>query len=195
MWRAHSVVKSWPHAGDMQGREVRALIEEAGPEYVGACIDPGNAVWTAESPFVTLDYLAPYVVTSHARDTAVWSHPRGAAWQWVAMGDGNVGIADWARAYKTRCPEAPFTLEIITGRPPAVLNYLEPEYWDVYPDTPAWEFARFEALVRDGYPFMGAMLTTGDDPPEAYQAALVVQQRLDVERSARFCRALGIGER
>jgi len=184
------------HAGDLQGWELKALIEEAGPDYVGACIDTGNALWVAESPFVTLEHLAPYVVTSHIRDTAVWEHPRGAAVQWVAMGDGTIGIEKWARLFQERCGDCAFTLEIITGRPPRILNYLEPEFWEAYPHMPAAEFAQFLKLVKEGQPFIGPMLTIGAGkvPPE-YQAALVVQQHLDLERSVRYCQeVLGIGE-
>jgi sugar phosphate isomerase/epimerase len=184
------------HAGDLQGRELAALIREAGPEYVGACIDPGNSVWANEDPMVTLDYLAPYVVTSHVRDSSVWPHPSGAAAQWVAIGDGNIGIADWIRAYQSRCPHAPMTLEVITGNPPRILNYIDAEYWKAFPETPAWEFARFERLVRQGQPFLGPMLTVArGDMPSEYLAALAVQQRIDLERSVAFCRSLGIGER
>ncbi|MBC7234461.1 MAG: sugar phosphate isomerase/epimerase [Chloroflexi bacterium] len=185
------------HAGDLQGRELKALIEEAGPDYVGACIDSGNPLWVAEDPLVTLEHLAPYVVTSHVRDTCVWPHPQGAAVQWVAMGDGNVGIEAWAERFQELCPESSFTLEIITGSPPRVLPYLHPDYWSAYPDTPAAEFARFERLVREGQPFLGAMMVApaGDIPPE-YQAALRVQQRLDFERSVAYCKeTLGIGEK
>jgi len=186
------------HGGDLQGRELRALIEEAGPEYVGACIDSGNPIWTVESPFVTLEHLAPYVITSHVRDTAIWEHPRGAAVQWVAMGDGTIGIDEWARQFQEKCKDASFTLEIITGGPPSVVSYLEPEFWEAYPDTPASEFARFVKLAKKGQPFMGPGLTTegGQDIPPEYQAALRVQQRLDLERSVRYCQeVLSIGER
>jgi sugar phosphate isomerase/epimerase len=184
------------HAGDLQGRELKGLIERAGPEVVGACIDSGNALWAAESPFVTLEHLAPYVVTSHIRDTAVWEHPRGAAVQWVAMGDGSVGMREWASQFQERCPGSSFTLEIITGGPPRILNFLEPEFWEAYPHTPASEFAQFVKLVKEGQPFTGPMLTVqGSEVPPEYQAALVVQQRLDLERSVRYCQeVLGIGE-
>ena len=181
------------HAGDMQGWELEALIEEAGPEYVGACIDTGNPLWTVESPLTTLEHLAPYVVTSHIRDTVVWKHPRGAAVQWVALGDGNVGIEGWVRAFQQQCPGSPFTLEIITTWPSMVINYLESEFWDSYPDAPAAEFARFLELVEKGAPFAGPGLTVGwevetEDLPPEYLAALAVQQRLDLERSVRYCR-------
>ena len=185
------------HAGDMLGWELKQLIERAGPDSVGACIDSGNPVWVAEDPMVTLEHLAPYVLTSHVRDSAVYAHPTGAAVQWVAMGDGNVGIDAWVERYKTLCPHAPLSLEIITGWPPRILNYLEEAYWAAYPQARASEFARFERLVRRGQPFTGTMVTVshGEEVPEEYMAAQVAQQRYDLERSVRYCREkLGIGE-
>ena len=192
-----SITLAIENHGELQGRELAMLIQTAGPEYVGACLDTGNPIMVLEDPLVTLDYLAPYVVSSHVRDAVVWPHPRGVAAQWVAAGDGGVGLAAWARAFQARCPDAAFNLEIITGRPPQVLPYLETEFWDVYGDMPAWELARFERLVRAGQPFGGTMVTVsaGEIPPE-YAAALVAQQRVDVARSVRFCRErLGLGER
>ena len=87
------------HAGDMQARELKGLIEMAGREYVGACIDSGNAVWTIEDPHLTLETLAPYVETSHVRDSYVFNSTAGTAVQWSRMGDGNVGIDDYIRTY------------------------------------------------------------------------------------------------
>jgi 3-oxoisoapionate decarboxylase len=188
------------HAGDLQARELRGLIEDAGPEYVGACIDTGNAVWAGESPFVTLEHLAPYVVTSHIRDAAVWEHPLGAALQWLPMGDGTIGLDDWVREFERQCPNASLTVEIIAGRPPQVLNYLEQEYWEAYPDTPASEFAQFVALAKSGAPYMGSMLVAdggrGTDLPPEYEAAMTLQQRAHLDRSIRYCQdTLGIGEK
>ena len=183
--------------GDLQCRELKMLIEEAGPEYVGACFDSGNAAHLGEDPLVALEYIAPYVVTSHIRDSVVWSHPKGAAVQWVAMGDGNIGMEKLAERYKTICSQATFTIEIITGSPPRILNYLEEDYWDEFPDMPAWEFARFEKLVRNGQPYIGTMVTIagGEDVPPEYKAARIAQQRYDLERSVKYCReVLGVGE-
>ena len=185
------------HAGDMQGWELKQLIEAAGPEYVGACIDSGNPVWVAEDPMITLQHLAPYVLTSHVRDSAVCAHPLGAAVQWVAVGDGNVGIEAWIERYQQLCPGAPLSLEIITGGMPRVLNYFEEDYWTAYPKARASEFARFERLVRQGQPYVGTTVTVahGDKVPQEYQAAQAAQQRYDLERSVRYCREiLGLGE-
>src|SRR5690242_20350479 len=57
------------HAGDMQAREVRTIIEESGKEFVGACLDTGNPMWVMENPQVTLEILGPYTVTTHVRDS------------------------------------------------------------------------------------------------------------------------------
>jgi sugar phosphate isomerase/epimerase len=177
------------HAGDMQGRELKELIERAGPEYVGACIDAGNPLWVGESPFTTLDHLAPYVVMSHIRDTAVWAHPKGAAAQWVPMGEGTVHIDRWAEQYIAQCPNTNFTLEIIATLAPRVLNYLEAEYWEIYPDTPAHEFARFLQHVVEGHAYTKPILTAdwGAMSPEI-RAALGIEQCRQLERSVRYCR-------
>jgi 3-oxoisoapionate decarboxylase len=183
------------HAGDLHARELKALIEEAGPDFVGACIDSGNPLWVAESPYVTLEHLAPYVLMSHIRDTVVCRHPQGAACQWVAMGDGTIHIDEWAQRYQAQCPHTNFTLEIISSLGPRVLNYLEPDFWMAYREMPAWEFARFLELVEQGAPYTGLLLTAEwSEPDPAYQAALVVQQRRQVEKSVKYCReVLGIG--
>jgi sugar phosphate isomerase/epimerase len=184
------------HVGDLQGWELKDLIERSGPEYVGACLDPGNSIWATEAPLTTFGHVAPYIVTSHIRDSVVWSHPRGAAFQWVALGEGNVEIETLAERFKAECPGASFTLEIITGRPPQVLSTMEDDYWNAFPDARASEFACFERLVRRGLPYQGTMVVVerGADVPEVYADALAAQQRYDVERSVAYARdVLGMG--
>src|SRR6266436_4633628 len=99
------------HAGDMQGWELRNLIEAAGKEFVGACLDSGNPCWTLEDPHATLEALHPYVLTSHVRDSAVWRTPQGAAVSWVRMGDGNVNIDEYCRKYAALCPGRALSME------------------------------------------------------------------------------------
>lgn len=177
------------HAGDMLGYELKALVERAGPDFVGVCIDAGNPLWVGESPFVTLDHVAPYTIASHIRDTAVWTHPKGAVAQWVAMGDGNVGIEAWSRRFMDECPTDVFMLEIITTLAPKVLNYLETDYWAVYQGQPASEFAQFLALVSNGQPYTAPIVTAnwGALTPELLPA-MAAQQCLMMERSVQFCR-------
>jgi len=137
------------HAGDMQARELKSLVEGAGRDFVGVCLDSGNPLWTIESPHLTLETLAPYVLTSHVRDSAVWRTEQGAAVSWTRMGEGNIGMSDYIRKYIRRCPGRALSLEVIvTG--PRMFNYLDPAFWELYRQTPAWEFAQFVALADKG---------------------------------------------
>jgi sugar phosphate isomerase/epimerase len=175
--------------GDLQAWELRDLIEEAGKDFVGATIDAGNPVMLGEDPMVTLETLAPYALTTHIRDSAVFEHPRGAAVQWVALGDGSIDFVRFFERFRQLCPNVAVQLEILTGGAPQVLAYLEPDYWKAFPKARAWEFARFVALARRGHPFLGTMIMggRGERPPE-YTAALKAQQRLDLERSFAYAR-------
>ena len=167
------------HAGDMQARELKMLIEAAGKDFVGACLDSGNPLWVIEDPHLTLETLAPYVLTSHIRDTAVWKIPEGAAVQWVRMGEGNVGIDSYLRRYLELCPGKAITLEIIvTGA--RKFAYLDPKFWDGYRNVPAWEFSRFLSLVEKGKP------RESRAPVPKEQAAQM--EREDLEASLRWVR-------
>src|SRR4029453_6699979 len=77
------------HAGDMQARELAGLVEAAGADVVGVCIDAGNALWAMEDPHLTLDTLAPYVLASHTRDSALRPAASGAEIGGPRRGEGN----------------------------------------------------------------------------------------------------------
>jgi sugar phosphate isomerase/epimerase len=175
--------------GDLQAWEMRELIETAGPDFVGSCLDSGNAVSAIENPLVTIETPAPYVLTTHIRDSAVYEHPRGAVMQWVALGEGSVEFATFFEKFRVLCPKAVVQLEILTGNPPRVLPYLEQDFWKVYSKARASEFARFVELAKRGRPFMGTMMTAPSaGRPAEYTAAMKEQQRIDLERSFEYAR-------
>jgi 3-oxoisoapionate decarboxylase len=183
--------------GDMQAWELRTIIEEAGKDYVAACLDAGNPLQLIEDPIVSMEVLGPYTVTTHIRDSVLYEHPKGAAWQWTAVGDGCMDLAKFLELRTKLCPNASVQLEIITGRPPQVLPYLEPGFWKAFPRAKASEFARFVDLARRGRPFSGSMIisdVSGQKFPAEYQAALKEQQKVDLERSLEYCKkVLGVG--
>ncbi len=139
------------HSGDMQARELKMLVETAGTDFVGVCIDSGNAAWAIEDPHFTLDTLAPYVLTSHMRDSALWSTPGGIAAQWTRMGEGNVDIARYIRTYIERCPGRAVSLELIMHRQ-RTFDYHDDQFWSAYPSMRAREFARFLTRAEQGTP-------------------------------------------
>jgi 3-oxoisoapionate decarboxylase len=171
------------HAGDMQSPQLKGLIEAAGPEFVGACLDSGNPLWTLEDPHAALEVLHPYVLTSHVRDSAVWLTPEGASVTWVRMGEGNVDIESYVRKYVELCPGKAMSLECIVFGP-RKLPFRDPKFWDAYRDVPAWEFQRFLALAERGKPHRDEPWETPDEPK---------REREDLEASLRWVKAtLGI---
>lgn len=138
------------HAGDMQARELKTLIEGAGKEFVGVCIDSGNPMWTLESPHLTLETLSPYVLTSHVRDTYVWKQPGGVAVRWCRTGEGNIDIDGYIQKYIELCPRCALSAEIIVQAQPRMFAVQDPKFWAPYKSTPAWEYERFNELAENG---------------------------------------------
>jgi 3-oxoisoapionate decarboxylase len=164
------------HAGDMQGRELKMLIEGAGPEVVGACFDSGNPLWAIEDPHVTLETLAPYILTSHIRDSYVWNTTEGSAVNWTRMGDGNVDIPSLLKRYAELCPGKAMSLEIIVMGPRSY-PWRKPDFWTGYGNVRAAEFARFVNISDSGKPQTPRAPVAKDQIPgverEDFEASLV----------------------
>lgn len=177
------------HAGDMQAPELVQLVEAAGKDYVGVNLDSGNAVWTVENPIRSLEILGPYALTTSLRDSAVWESEKGAVCQWTAMGEGTVDLKTYFDKFEKLCPNVPVHIETISGFN-REFPYLQPSFWDLFPDMPASDFAQFVALAKKGKP---------RDPWRAPQGAPREQaeqefQRNQIEKSLRYCKeVLGLG--
>jgi 3-oxoisoapionate decarboxylase len=169
------------HAGDMQARELKMLIEEAGKDFVGACIDSGNPVWALEDPHLTLETLAPYVITSHVRDSTIWIEDGRLAVRWTRMGEGNVGIDQWVRRFAQLCPGKPLSMEIIVT-PPRYFPYQDEAFWGPYRNVRAAEFVRFLKIAEAGRPLPGR------GPAAKEEAAQ--REREDLEASTAYTHGL-----
>ncbi len=193
------------HGGvDLLARELRELVEEAGTDYVGVCLDTGNPAYGGENPVVSVEILAPYAVTSHFRDTAVWESESGAFAQWTVLGAGNVDLYRMLDIMADKAPHCPIDLETITGLAPSALDYFEPssQFWSMFPDMLGKDFARFVALAREGArngigPRAQVEVPWGiRDIPSDMVEPLRIQQLADFESSVRFARdTLGLGVR
>jgi len=183
---------------DLLAWELRQVVETAGREFVGVYMDTGNPVFVLEHPLTTLETLAPYVCSLHLRDSVVYEHPRGVAVQWVPLGEGVVDFkAMMARAGEL-CPGVYVYIKPITGRPPAVIPYLEPGFWKAYPEMRAGDLAKFMALAKQGRPYEGHVVI--EDIPgklqEPFLAAVQHQQREHMERSVEYGKkVLGLGQK
>jgi len=157
------------HAGDMQARELKTLIEGAGVDFVGVCLDSGNPLWTLEDPHLTLEVLHPYALTSHVRDSAVWKVPQGAAVTWVQMGRGNVDIDSYVRKYLELCPGKALSMEsILLG--PRIFPFRDRAFWDPYRQALAWEFERYMEIADRGKPYQEEPWESGNEAERERQA-------------------------
>jgi 3-oxoisoapionate decarboxylase len=187
---------------DLLARELRAVIEEVGPDVVGACLDTGNPVYAGEDPILTTEVLAPYVISSHVRDCRIWAVADGAVAQWVPAGQGCVDLKRIVQILAGQTSPPPIDLEIITGSAggPKHIPYLDPEsdYWRMYPDMSARDFARFVALAKRGKPEPLTQLTippgTTSLPAGELGEQLRAQQLRHFEESVVYCKeVLGLG--
>lgn len=172
------------HAGDMQAWELVNLIEAAGKDYVGVNLDSGNATWTLEDPFTSLEILGPYTICTSLRDSMIWESDDGAKIQWTAMGEG---LVDW-KAYFDRfaalCPGVPVNIETISGFA-LDFPYLKPDFWQAFPKARASDFARFLSLAKRGKS-LPAYRAPDAKAEQEYQKG-------ELERSLKFCREMGLG--
>lgn len=175
------------HAGDMQAWELVTLIEAAGKDYVGATFDSGNATWTIEDPMASLEVLAPYIASTHIRDSMIWEYEDGAKVQWTAIGEGCVDSKAFFEKLVRLCPGMSVHLETISGF--AVdFPYLKPGFWDVWPKARGADFARFLALAKRGKP-LAPHRSPDNKAEQEYQKA-------ELERSIRYCKdTVGLGLR
>jgi sugar phosphate isomerase/epimerase len=140
------------HAGDLQSRELEALVEGGGTDLVGVCLDAGNAFWAIEDPHAALETLAPYILTSHTRDTAVRATEAGAEVAWTRMGEGNIGIEVYLDRFRALCPGKPVMLEVIVMPAPRLLPYRDPQFRAGYPQMTAEDFQHFVDRVERAPP-------------------------------------------
>ncbi len=172
------------HAGDMQSRELVALIEAAGKGHVGANIDPGNAVWALEDPMQHLEILAPYTNCSSVRDSMLWETEEGAMVQWTAIGEGLIDFQAYGKRFAELAPGVPLNVETISGFAKS-MPYFKDEFWAPYPKASAASFAAWVALARKGKALPPFKAPDGADK----KPAEIAYQKAELERSTKWLQA------
>jgi len=192
------------HGGvDFLARELRSLVETAGTDTVGVCLDTGNPAYAAEDPVVSTEILAPYIIATQVRDTRVWPVAEGAMAQWTPLGQGNVDLPRIRDILLEQAPRVAFNIEIITGGDPTLIPYADPgsDFWRAYPAMLARDFARFVVLAQRGSdlaePLDQLTVPPGVEPPPGVAGQqLRDQQRRHLEDSVAYARdVLGLGDR
>jgi sugar phosphate isomerase/epimerase len=176
------------HAGDMHSWELVDLIEAAGPDFVGANIDSGNACWTLEDPMDVLENLGKYTICSSLRDDMVWASPDGATVQWTAAGEGLIDWKAYAARWSQLCPQVPIMIETISGFA-RNFPFKTEEFWQHYDKRPA-ALAHFEAMAARGHALPPFKAPDGPEKKKAEQD----YQKGELERSIKYLRdVVGLG--
>lgn len=174
------------HAGDMHSLELKSLVEQAGPDFVGVNLDSGNAVWTLETPMENLENLGKYTLTTSLRDTQVWPSENGVMAQWTAMGEGMVDWKAYFKRFAELCPEAPVQIETISGFN-RELGFKKENFWKGWSKGKPASLAAFEKWAADGKEKKPHKSASKEDE-EKYQLG-------EIERSIAYCKNLGLGVR
>jgi 3-oxoisoapionate decarboxylase len=194
---------------DLQAWEMREVIEAAGKDFVGSYLDTGNPVFVVEDPLTTLEILGPYALCVHLRDSVIYeyqarhrqddAHHGGAMVQWVPLGDGVIDFVTLTQRLRAIKPDVYVYIKPITGRPPQLIPYLDPDFWKDYPKARAAELARFVELAKRGSPYEKNMVVEdlpGRVTPPPFVAAIQFQQRQHMERSVEYAKkTLNLGSR
>lgn len=178
------------HAGDMHSRELLGLIEAAGPDFAGANLDAGNALWALEDPLDNLETLGRHVLCTSLRDSALWPSGQGVTVQWTAMGEGMVDWTAYFKRFAELCPQAPVHIETISGFN-RELPVKQDGFWQAWPQGKPPGYDRFLALAAKGRPRAPWAPPAGTER----QAAERDYQLGELARSIAFCKGLGLGRR
>lgn len=132
---------------DFQAAELADMLSKLSSGHVGACIDTGNSIALLEDPAMTVETLAPFVVTTHIKDMAVKETDDGFLLSEVPLGEGMLDLPRLLGTIEKVQPSVTFNLEMIT-RDPLHIPCLAEKYWATFPDKPGSQLAAMLATVR-----------------------------------------------
>jgi sugar phosphate isomerase/epimerase len=128
--------------------EMLALLEVYQSEYLGVCLDFGNNIALLDDPVVTIERLAPYVVTTHLKNMGVEVTTDGFLLSEVLLGEGYLDIPGLVKMVRQARPQAHFLLEMIT-RDPLPVPCLTDDYWASFSDRNGRYLARTLRFVQE----------------------------------------------
>jgi len=145
--RKHQVKLGVENHKDWRADELAGILKNLSSEWVGATIDFGNSMALLEDPMEVVKTLAPYVVSTHAKDMAVEEYPNGFLLSEVPLGQGLLDLPAIIAVCKKHNPNVTFNLEMIT-RDPLEIPCLKEEYWATFPNVSGGDLARMMRVVR-----------------------------------------------
>ncbi|HEX4232597.1 MAG TPA: TIM barrel protein [Bryobacteraceae bacterium] len=127
--------------------EQAAWMKRLSSEYVGVHFDFGNNVSLLEEPMFTLETLKPWIFSGHIKDMAVEPYEDGFLLSEVPFGEGFLDLKKMVVTLRTKNPDMPLDLEMITRDPLKVPIYTD-RYWVSLDEIPGQQVAQMMELIQ-----------------------------------------------
>ena len=106
----HELLMGIENHCDFNGKEWAQILEEVGSQSIGMAFDTGNWYWICCDPSEVIEYLVPYVISTHVKDmimrTRGWDIPPRVYHEGCNLGEGNVDIPGILETIAKRSPYA-----------------------------------------------------------------------------------------
>ena len=99
---------------DLTIKELKELIWMVGSDWVGVCLDTTNNLFLGEDPMYAAKELAPYVFATHLKDCQVEPALAPQLVKPLALGEGNVPLAQIIAIIREGSGLERFTIEVPT---------------------------------------------------------------------------------
>jgi sugar phosphate isomerase/epimerase len=96
---------------DYAAWQIAMLMGDLGSHLVGICFDSGNTPSSLEEPVQAARAAAPYVLQTHLRDCKLVHADYGLRYEGVALGEGDVDLAEVVRILQGESPAEAFSIE------------------------------------------------------------------------------------
>lgn len=105
---------------DYAAWQIAALLKDLRSKWVGICFDSGNPPSSLEDPVDAAKAAAPYVIATHLRDYKVVHADFGICYEGVALGSGDVDVAEVTRILRNESPAVAYSVESAVREDPAI---------------------------------------------------------------------------
>jgi sugar phosphate isomerase/epimerase len=146
--RAHGSRINLETHGDLTTFEAVRLVEEAGTDIAGICLDTANVLCHAEDPIWAAQRAAPYVHMTHLKDGALSFIPTGVRRQTLPPGRGQLRWRTILPILAEYAPDLPLSIE--DHKWLFDFPVFERSWLRLHPDLTLEEMGRFMALAWEG---------------------------------------------
>jgi len=160
--------------GDTTTFELVRLVEDAGPDIAGICLDTANVLCHAEDPVSAARRAAPYTHLTHTKDAIMYFIDTGYRRQTLPSG---MGVLDWKiilPILAEHSPDLPISIE--DHKMLFDFHVFDPHWLSLHPDLTREELARVIKLVFE----CQKRIQSGELPdPEEYEKIPHVEELED----------------